>query len=138
MKKYFLILVTILLISSVSKAQVSVIVNKSVTETSISSSSLGNIYSLVETKWSNGSKVVVFDYSSDNNTKSSFYKYINKEALSLKKEWMRKQLTGEAKAPQLFSSDDEVLAKVASTPGAIGYVKSAVTNSSVKVVAEIK
>ena len=138
MKKYFLILVMIFLIGNAVNAQVSIIVNKSVSETSISAATLGNIYSLVETKWNNGSRIVVFDYNSDNTLKSSFYKHISKDALSIKKEWMRKQLTGEAKAPQLFSSDDEVLAKVASTPGAIGYVKSSIVNSSVKVVVEIK
>ena len=137
MKKYLLILAIMFLFGYTASAQVSVVVNKSVTETSLSGQELGNIYSLVSTKWNNGSRVVVFDYNSGN-SQASFYKYIGKDALSLKKDWMRKQLTGEAKAPQTLGSDEEVLAKVASTPGAIGYVKSSVVNGSVKVVAEIK
>ncbi len=138
MKNTFLIIVSLFLIASAAHAQVSVIVNKSVPENGIPASKLANIYSLEITKWGNGSRIVVFDYSSANNQQNSFYSYISKSSLDLKKEWMKKQLTGEAKAPETLNSDDEVLAKVASTPGAIGYVKSSLVNSSVKVVAEIK
>ena len=138
MKKYFLIIVITLLVGFKANAQVSVIVNKTVTETSIAASELANIYSLVSTKWNSGSRIVVIDYRTENKNQASFYNYIGKDALSLKKDWMRKQLTGEAKAPEVLGSDDEVLAKVASTPGAVGYVKSSVVNGSVKVVAEIK
>jgi len=126
----------ILLTFTYSYSQV-VIVNKSVSESSISASNLGNIYSLTTTKWNNGSKIVVIDRS-EGDLKSGFYKYIGKDALSLKKEWMKKQLTGEAKAPETLGSDDEVISKVASTPGAIGYVKSAGGNNGVKVVADFK
>ncbi len=138
MKNTFLIIVSLFLIASAAHAQVSVIVNKSVPENGIPASKLANIYSLEITKWGNGSRIVVFDYSSANNQQNSFYSYISKSSLDLKKEWMKKQLTGEAKAPETLNSDDEVLAKVASTPGAIGYVKSSLVNSSVKGVAEIK
>jgi ABC-type phosphate transport system substrate-binding protein len=118
------------------EAQVSVIANKSVTESSLASNKVASIYSLETTKWSNGNKIVVFDNNGD--SKPAFYSGIGKDQLAIKKEWMKKQLTGEAKAPEALGSDSDVIAKVSSTPGAIGFVKSSSVTSSVKVLLEIK
>lgn len=135
MKNFIIIIVATVFILIPVKAQVSVIANKSVSET-VNVSKVANIYSLTQTKWSSGSKIVVFDNNSD--TKTNFYKEIGKDQMSLKKEWMKKQLTGEAKAPESLGSDDEVISKVSSTPGAIGFVKSSSVNSNVKVLVELK
>ena len=117
-------------------AQVSVIVNKSVGQSSISATLLTNIYSLTLTKWADGSKIVVLDNTSD--AKTDFYSSLGKDQLSLKKEWLKKQLTGEAKAPETLGSDSDVVNKVASTPGAVGFVKSSSVTPNVKVLLEIK
>ena len=116
--------------------QVSVIANKSVSESSLSSAKISSIYMLEKTTWSNGSKIVVFDNSSD--VKTDFYDMIGKDQLNIRKEWMKKQLTGEAKAPETLGSDAEVIKKVAATPGAIGYVKSSSVTGDVKVIAGSK
>lgn len=134
MKKF--IVIALFLFSALSvNAQVSVIVNKSVSE-SANASKVANIYSLTQTKWADGTKIVVLDNTSD--TKSDFYSKIGKELLTLKKEWMKKQLTGEAKAPESLGSDDDVIQKVTSTPGAIGFVKSSKVTANVKVLTELK
>ncbi len=116
--------------------QVSVIANKSVSESTVSPAKLSSIYLLETTTWSNGKKIVVFDNSSD--VKKLFYDMIGKDQMNIRKEWMKKQLTGEARAPETLSSDEEVLKKVAATPGAIGYVKSSSVTGDVKVVAGSK
>lgn len=134
MKKFIVVLAITLLTVSIN-AQVSVIVNKSVGET-ITSSKVANIYSLTQTKWADGTKIVVFDNTSD--TKEVFYSKIGKDQLNLKKEWMKKQLTGEAKAPESLASDDDVIKKIASTTGAIGFVKSSKVTNDVKVLIELK
>lgn len=136
MRKIILVVVVMLFAVASIEAQVSVIANKSVTESSLASGKVAAIYSLESTKWSNGNKIVVFDNSSD--SKSSFYSGIGKELLSLKKEWMKKQLTGEAKAPESLGGDSDIIAKVSSTAGAIGFVKSSSVTSAVKVLLEIK
>lgn len=135
MKNIIITIVATVFILIPVNAQVSVIANKSVNET-VNVSKVANIYSLTLTKWSSGSKIVVFDNNSD--TKTNFYKEIGTDQMSLKKEWMKKQLTGEAKAPESLGSDDEVISKVSSTPGAIGFVKSASVNANVKVLLELK
>ena len=121
---------------SSTQAQIAVIANKSVSE-SVNKGTVAAIYSLTFTKWSSGSKVVVFD-NGDNSSKSKFYSFIGKDALSLKKEWLKKQLTGEGKAPETLSSDEDVIARVAATPGSIGYVKADNVTKNVKVLLEIK
>ena len=78
----------------------------------------------------------MFDNSTD--AKAAFYSGITKDQLSLKKIWMKKQLTGEAKAPETVGSDEDVVKKVSSTPGAIGYVKSSAVTGDVKVLLELK
>jgi ABC-type phosphate transport system substrate-binding protein len=138
MKKLIFITSLFCLLTINSYGQVSVIANKSVSQNSVNSSALSDIYSLSNVKWSNGSKIFVYEQSADNDTKSKFYKFISKEPLALKKEWLKKQFSGEAKAPETVSSDEEMISKVASTPGAIGYVKSSSVNGNVKVLTEIK
>ncbi|MCX6136395.1 MAG: hypothetical protein NTV54_02740 [Ignavibacteriales bacterium] len=118
------------------QAQVSIIGHKTISESPVTTAKVGAIYSLDQTKWSDGTKIVVFDNSTD--TKADFYSGIGKDQLSLNKIWMKKQLTGEAKAPEKVGSDDDVVKKVATTPGAIGYVKSSAVRGDVKVLLEIK
>ena len=135
MKKLSLIIVFVFAVAANINAQVSVIANKSVDE-SVDKAKIGNIYSLTTTKWADGSKIVVFDNSGD--SKTAFYSGIGKDQMSIKKEWMKKQLTGEAKAPETIGSDDDIVKKVASTPGAVSFVKSSSVNGTVKVLFEIK
>lgn len=137
MKKLILIITLIVFGAAVSNAQVSVVVNKNVSETTINSASLANIYMLTTTKWNSGAKVVLFDTAVDD-VKNTVCSFISKDALTLKKEWLKKQLTGKAKAPESLSSDSEIISKVTSTPGAIGFVKSSSVNGDVKVLLEIK
>ena len=136
--KLILVIMTILLLSVVSvNAQVSVIVNKSVHETTLNTNTLANIYTLTTSKWKNGGKIVLFDaFAKD--IKNTVCKYISKDPFSLKREWLKKQLTGAAKVPKSIKSDDEMISKVASTPGAIGFVKSSNVTGDVKVLLEIK
>ncbi len=124
------------------QAQVAVIVNKSVPAGSMSASQISDLYALNTKQWGNGSKVVVFDLKTDGDVKSKFYGFLGNSSGDLKKIWMRLKLTGEGEPPTALSSDDEILAKVASTPGAIGFVNvsslTAEAKSKVKVVLLVK
>jgi len=133
--KKLLSLVAIIVFTMSVQAQVSVIGNKAVGE-AVNAAKIISIYSLTVTKWADGSKIIVYDNGSDAN--NGFYSALGKDHLSFKKEWMKKQLTGEAKAPENMGSDAEVIAKVASTPGAVGFVKAASVTGSVKVLLELK
>lgn len=138
MKKLLLVVGLLIILAPVAtKAQVAVVVNKSVNIENIDKSKLSSIYSLDVKKWDNGKKVVVFDQKGSSGTKDKFYGFIGKKYSKMKKIWMKKQLTGEGKAPKGYGSDSDVISKVASTEGAIGFVAAGSVTDQVKVVATI-
>ncbi len=135
--KYFL-MALILFAAAGAQAQVAVIANKSVPDGSLSINKVTDIFSLRQKTWSNGSAIVPIVLSTDGSTSSTFYSAIGTSSIEIKKLWMRLQLTGEAQAPQAVGSQDELVSKVASTPGAIGFVDAAKANGSVKTLLIVK
>jgi len=135
-KYYFIVLV--LIAAASAQAQVAVIVNKSVSENSISSGKLNDIYSLRLKTWGSGKEIVPVTLKSDNEATHKFFGTFGKSLMEMKKLWMKLQLTGEGQPPAGLSSEEEVVSKVASTPGAIGFVSSDKVNGSVKVLLTIK
>lgn len=138
MRKSILTILVILLASLALQAQVAVVVNKSVAATSLDAAQLKDIFTLKTTKWSDGSTIAVFVLKGNDAAQDKFYGYIGENSIGLKKVWMKAQLTGEAKAPKALGSDAEVISKVASTPGAIGFVSAGSVSDAVKVVATIQ
>ena len=137
MKFYYSIIILLALAAASADAQVAVIVNKSNSISKISPSSLKDIYLLSNVKWSDGTSIVVID-TREKSLQQKFYEFIDvRDILSVKKKWMRFQLSGEGKAPTVVDGAEEVLEKVASTPGAIGYIRlSELKGDDVKVVAK--
>ena len=118
-------------------SQVAVIANKSVADASISSSKVESVYMLKDKTWSDGKGVILFTLKSDNGTVEKFFSSFGKSSSDMKKMWMKAQLTGEGMAPEALGSEDEVVNKVASTPGAIGFVDAKKVNGNVKVLLTI-
>lgn len=137
MKKNLIIAAVLLFLSTSVFAQVSVIANPSTPDSKLDAVKLSNIFTLVINKWDNGSKIVLFD-NSTGDVRGKFYNFISKDPMSVKKEWLKKQLMGEGKAPDILGSDAEVISRVSSTPGAIGFVSSSSVSGNVKVLLEIK
>lgn len=139
MKIKILVVIAVIIFSSVNiYSQVAVIANKSVPDNSVTSAQLTEIFSLNKKNWADGSKIVVFDLKVHEGTSEKFYESLGKLHADFKKLWMKLQLTGEGTAPAALASEDEVLAKVASTPGAVGFVNSSKANNTVKVLLIIK
>ena len=116
-------------------AQIAVIVNKSVNVHSIKANEIYDIFSLNIKEWPDGTPIVVTTLKGNDATSQSMYAYLGTHLLEMKKIWMRVLLSGEGKAPATFNTEEEVLAKVASTPGAIGFVRKEKANGSVRIVA---
>jgi ABC-type phosphate transport system substrate-binding protein len=135
--RYFIIAFVLFTALNVN-AQVAVIANKSVSESSINTGKLGDIYSLRLKTWGSGSAIIPVTLKSDNEDVQKFFSAIGKSNMEMKKLWMKLQLTGEGQPPVGFGSEDEVLSKVASTPGAIGFISADKVNGSVKVLLTIK
>lgn len=118
-------------------AQVSVIAHKQTEASSLTLSQVAAFYTLDAKSWPSGAKVTVFD-SRNERARSVFYAGIGKSDVEIKKIWMRMQLSGNGKAPEAIASDAEVIAKVSSTPGAVGFINAASATDAVKVLLEIK
>lgn len=138
MKFHKLYLLTLMLIFTISSyAQVAVITNKSVTENSISSNKLSEIYCLKAKTWSNGQAIVPLTFKSDDAVSDKFFSSMGKSYSDMKKLWMKLQLTGEGMAPEAVSSNEEIINKVASTPGSIGFIDAKKVTDKVKVLLTI-
>ena len=138
MKTVSIILVTLLCTIASVYGQVAVIVNKSITEESVDAGTLGKMYNFKEKKWNNGDKVVLFVLKENDAVRDKFYEFIGESHTQLRNTWMKVQLTGGGKAPEALKTEAEMLQKVSSTPGAIGFVSADKVDDSVKVIAKIE
>ena len=119
-------------------AQIAVIAHKSVPKDSIKKNELLDFYTVDIKRWSNDAPVVVLDLKPKSETKDSFYEFLGKSSSRMKSIWLKKLLSGESDPPEALKSEEEMLKKVASTPGAIGFVSLKKVSNEVKVLIEIK
>ncbi len=56
----------------------------------------------------------------------------------MKSIWLKKMLSGEGDPPLFMNSMEDILKKVASTPGAIGYINQADVTMDVKVLMSLQ
>lgn len=139
MKQFFLALaVSTILFLGKADSQIVVIVNKSVPVHALQSRSILDIYSLNTKEWPDGSPVVAITLKGSESTAQDFFSSLGTRLLDMKKLWMRMLLLGEEQVPLAVNSEDDVVAKVASTPGAIGFVRKAKADPSVRIVATVE
>lgn len=115
-----------------------IVTNLGVSEKALSVNSLRSIFSMRLKTWPDGTKIRVFVLSDDD----QLHQTVSKEKLNvfpyqLRSTWDRLVFSGTGQAPIIVNSTEEMLAKVASTPGAIGYLWRANINENVNVL-EIK
>ncbi len=123
---------------SIASAQVAVIANKSVPMDNIKKSQLLDFYTKDIKFWSNGKTVVLFDLKPKEQVRNEFYEFLGKTSSAMKLIWMRKMLSGEGRPPESLKTEEEMLKKVVSTPGAIGFVRQSKINIEVKTLLVIK
>lgn len=111
-----------LLLGSLSAGQLAVIANKSVPVSRLDKRTLQEIYSLSMQRWEDGSAITVVTMKGNDGVVKRFHQFIGRTPFELRKIWLRAQLSGESSVPIALSSEAEVAARVAATPGAIGFV----------------
>lgn len=119
------------------EGQIAVIAHKSVATERMDLSRLTDIYTLNSQQWKDGSRVVVVDLKGTNPLKIEFYRYLKMTPPDMQKIWLRKQFSGKAVPPTPVNLEEEALQKVASTPGAIGYVRAELVTKDVQVIATL-
>jgi len=84
----------------------------------IKKSELLDYYTFDVRLWSNEAPIIVLDLKTKNNVKLAFYDFLGKTPSRMKSIWLKKMLSGECDPPESIKSEEAMLAKVASTPGA--------------------
>lgn len=105
-----------------------------VNEKELSVNSLRSIFSMRLKTWSDGTKIRVFVLPDDDQLHQSVSKEkLNVFPYQLRSTWDRLVFSGTGQAPIKVNSTEEMLAKVASTPGAIGYLRRIDINENVNI-----
>jgi ABC-type phosphate transport system substrate-binding protein len=138
MKHIFLILFFFSICTASAFGQVAVIANPSVPVDTITNTELLDFYSRDIRLWNNNKPITVFDLKPKGEPKETFYAFIGKSTSRMKSIWMKKMLSGEGDPPVALDSEESMLKKVSSTPGAIGFVQLKSVTQGVKVLTIIK
>jgi len=84
--------------------------------------------------WPNGTLVKVFVLPDNNALHGSFAnRILELYPYQLRRVWDRQLFSGTGQAPTTVASEQEMLDRVATTPGAIGYASGLPSNSSLRV-----
>lgn len=138
MKRIILTVAFLLFCATCLSAQVAVIAHKSVPIDKIKKTELLDFYTGDIKKWSDGTNVIVKDLKPKGDVKKTFYKFLGKTPSRMKSIWLKKMLSGEGDPPEALKSEEEMLQKIAKTPGAIGFINQSKVNNNVKTLIVIK
>ena len=100
-----------------------VIVHAASTVTEASRADVSRFFLRQSAKWADGKEVLPVDQSSRSTVRDAFSRGVLRQPLpAVESYWQRQIASGRALPPPVKTSDAEVLAYVAATPGAVGYV----------------
>jgi ABC-type phosphate transport system substrate-binding protein len=134
MKRFLLVMLLISAGALDAHAQLAIIAHKAVPADTLTQAQLLDYYTGDVKSWTDKIPVIVLDLKVQSETKDSFYKLLGLTPSRMKSIWLKKLLLGEGEAPEALKSEEEVVKKVASTPGAIGYVNQSKANGEIKII----
>lgn len=115
---------------------VELISHRSVSVSGLSLASARAIFGMRQVKWPDGTRIQVFVLADTNPTHVALCKErLNLFPYQLRQSWDRLVYAGMAQAPIEVANEDELVNKVATTPGAIGYVRKVKPNDAIKIIA---
>ena len=109
-------------LSNQTEAQIAIATHKSVEVSELKAQELIDIFSLEENRWSNGGRIVPVELKGKSEIKKQFYAFIGRSANEIKRKRLRIVLAGDGDPPIPAKTAEEMLEKIRSTPGAIGYL----------------
>jgi ABC-type phosphate transport system substrate-binding protein len=116
-----------------ARAQVIVIANPGVKATEISKSDLRDVFTGASTSLKDGTHVVPILLKAGTANEEFLQAYIGKSDSAYRAGWRGLVFSGEATMPKNVDDDAAVVAFVARTPSAIGYISKASPHDGVKV-----
>jgi hypothetical protein len=138
MKHTMLICILALLSVISADAQVVVIANRSVSETSLTAADVLDLYLLNSNTWSDGQVVELMCLRENPAEEKKFFELLRRSPLEMRKVWLRAQLSGQARPPEMITSQEDMVRRVAGTRGAIGFVAKEKVQGNVKILLVIE
>ncbi len=121
-------------ISSLSSAEVVVIVNPQNTVSDLSAKELADMYKLDKTTWDSGGKIEVVNLKEADAIRKTFSEAILKKSSSdVERLYLKRALSGKGQPPKVLGSSSEVKDFVKSNNNSIGYIDIKDADGSVKV-----
>jgi len=112
-----------------------VIVNSANSTTDLPAAVASKLFLKETNKFPNGTAAVPVDLNKASATRAAFSKAVIGRAVSaVETYWQQQIFSGKEVPPAAKASDDEVIAFVKATPGAIGYVSASANVAGVKVI----
>jgi len=123
----------LLMCFSLQAGAVEVVVNRGVAGTSLAQASARALFGMRLTKWPDGRPVQVFVLPDGHPVHVALCKEeLNLYPYQLRQAWDRLVYSGMAQAPIEVATEEEMISRVATTPGALGYVRKVKANDPVK------
>ncbi|MEA1987678.1 MAG: hypothetical protein U9N57_00555 [Pseudomonadota bacterium] len=133
-KRILFLTAALLFFSLPAQSEMKIIVHNSVSNSSVSTYTLSRIYAMQLKNWNGGQSIKVYMLPSRHKLHREFsLKTLKMPTHQLDRLWNRLIFTGTGRTPEVVSSENEMLEKVRSTPGAIGYVNSNLSLEGIKV-----
>lgn len=108
-----------------------VIVSPSLASITLDRSFLRAVFTMRVREWPDGTPIRVFVLPDDNPLSDVFYRErLGMYSYVLRRAWDRMVFTGTGFAPTVLESEKEMIQRVRSTPGAIGYVRKRESSQS--------
>lgn len=109
-----------------------IITHKTNPESFLSKNDIRDIFLGDKTQWGNRGKIKFAILRKGSTHHLFLEKYVHKTDKNYVRYWKRMIVTGKGKMPKLLSDENAILAFVASTEGAIGYISVPFLNDTVK------
>lgn len=121
--------------AAASAAEFKIVANNATQVSSLSRDELKAIFMKRNGRWKDGVDIAPVDQPPSSPTRVSFTEAVHgKPVAAIESFWQQQIFSGRQVPPVTKASDDEVLAYVKTTPGAIGYVSNGTATGGVKVI----
>lgn len=124
----------LLMFVSLQAAAVEIIVNRGVSGSGLAQASARAYFGMRLGKWPDGRPIQVFVLPDGHPVHAALCKeQLNLYPYQLRQSWDRLVYSGMAQAPIEVATEEEMISRVATTSGALGYVRKVKPNDPVKV-----
>ena len=118
----------------IDKNAVYPVININTPQRSISINGLSAIFKMRLRHWNDGSEVLVFVLADDDPLHKQFCKQVlNVFPHQMRRNWNKLVFSGTGQAPSELKNKDEIIKKISSTPGAIGYLSGKDLTKDIKI-----